>query len=40
MALLAQLTHSVQKYPKRITAAVATLLLTGGGGRIGHAHAL
>ena len=32
MALLAQLTHSVQKYPKRITAAVATLLLTGGGG--------
>ena len=32
MALLAQLTHSVQKHPKRITAVVATLLLTGGGG--------
>ena len=32
MALLARLTHSVQKHPKRITATVATLLLTGGGG--------
>jgi hypothetical protein len=32
LALLDQLTHSVQKHPKRITAAVAALLLTGGGG--------
>ena len=32
MALLARLTHSVQKHPKRITATVATLLLTGGVG--------
>ena len=32
MALFARLTHSVQKHPKRITATVATLLLTGGGG--------
>ena len=32
MALIARLTHSVQTHPKRITAAVAALLLTGGGG--------
>ncbi|MCM2347617.1 MAG: M23 family metallopeptidase [Acidovorax soli] len=30
--LLARLVHCVQKHPQRITAAVATLLLTGGGG--------
>jgi len=32
LVLLNQLKQSVQKHPKRITAAVATLLLTGGGG--------
>ena len=32
VVLLNQLKQSVQKHPKRITAAVATLLLTGGGG--------
>ncbi len=32
LALLDRLSRSVQKHPKRITAAVATLLLTGGGG--------
>lgn len=31
-ALIAQLTRSAQKHPRRITAAVAALLLTGGGG--------
>ena len=33
LVLLNQLKQSVQKHPKRITAAVATLLLTGGGGK-------
>ena len=32
LALLSRLSHSIQKHPKRITALVATLLLTGGGG--------
>ena len=32
LVLLNQLKQTVQKHPKRITAAVATLLLTGGGG--------
>ena len=32
LVLLNQLKQSAQKHPKRITAAVATLLLTGGGG--------
>ncbi len=32
LALLDRLSQTVQKHPKRITAAVATLLLTGGGG--------
>lgn len=32
LSLLDRLKQSVQKHPKRITAAVATLLLTGGGG--------
>jgi len=31
-ALLDRLSHTLQKHPKRITAAVATVLLTGGGG--------
>ncbi|WP_309828414.1 peptidoglycan DD-metalloendopeptidase family protein [Paracidovorax wautersii] len=32
LALIDRLSQTVQKHPKRITAAVATLLLTGGGG--------
>ncbi|RYF24414.1 MAG: M23 family metallopeptidase [Comamonadaceae bacterium] len=32
LALLARLSQTAQKHPKRITAAVATVLLTGGGG--------
>jgi len=31
-ALIAQLSRTAQKHPRRITAAVAALLLTGGGG--------
>ncbi|GAB3362319.1 MULTISPECIES: peptidoglycan DD-metalloendopeptidase family protein [Giesbergeria] len=31
-ALLSRLSHSLQQHPKRITAALATVLLTGGGG--------
>ena len=31
-ALLDRLSHSIQQHPKHITAAVAALLLTGGGG--------
>ncbi|MDD2712682.1 MAG: peptidoglycan DD-metalloendopeptidase family protein [Simplicispira sp.] len=31
-ALLGRLSHSIQKHPKRITAVLAALLLTGGGG--------
>ncbi|MFI8618714.1 peptidoglycan DD-metalloendopeptidase family protein [Acidovorax sp. NPDC077693] len=31
-ALLDRLSHTIQKHPKRITAAIAAILLTGGGG--------
>ena len=31
-ALLSRLSHGIQKHPKRVTAALALLLLTGGGG--------
>ncbi len=32
LALLERLSHSIQKHPKRLTAVLAAMLLTGGGG--------